>query len=185
MIVVLIVACQPEDVEIAQYDGTLYNFVFPENFGDPELPKDNILTKEDWNRVKWHIIVDEYLITHAGLLPAHVEHLEDKSLESINDFLNRQTVKANKAMASGVNHWFWSAGQARGGFARHSGIVWTDWNYEFEPIPGIAQICGHSNGRNIRQFGVVHPDNWCIDCHLNEYLIIENGKLEIKKYIDL
>lgn len=46
LIVILIVACQPEDVEIAQYDGTLYNFVFPENFGDPELPKDNNLTKE-------------------------------------------------------------------------------------------------------------------------------------------
>ena len=46
MIVVLIVACQPEEVEVAQYDGTLYNFVFPENFGDPELPKDNNLTKE-------------------------------------------------------------------------------------------------------------------------------------------
>jgi cytochrome c peroxidase len=45
---IIVIACAPDedDVEVAVYDPTPYSFTFPENFGDPELPKDNVLTKE-------------------------------------------------------------------------------------------------------------------------------------------
>ena len=46
IILITVIACESEDVEVAVYDATPYLFSFPENFGDPELPKDNILTKE-------------------------------------------------------------------------------------------------------------------------------------------
>ena len=42
----MVMACEADEAEVAVYDATPYLFTFPENFGDPELPKDNILTKE-------------------------------------------------------------------------------------------------------------------------------------------
>jgi len=46
MIAVLAISCEPEEVEIVNYDDTSYKFTYPEKFGDPELPKDNALTVE-------------------------------------------------------------------------------------------------------------------------------------------
>lgn len=42
----MVTACEPDEAEVVVYDATPYLFTFPESFGDPELPNDNILTKE-------------------------------------------------------------------------------------------------------------------------------------------
>lgn len=56
-------------------------------------------------------------------------------------------------------------GVCRGGIAPYGGPYWCDWDWEFEPITGIAQIVGHTAARKgdanpIRK----HGNNWCIDC---------------------
>jgi hypothetical protein len=32
---------------------------------------------------------------------------------------------------------------------------------------------------------IADANNICIDCHLNQYLVLTNGKLELKNYTDL
>ena len=46
MTVILIASCERDEVEVVKFDGTPYIFVYPENFDDPELPTDNVLTIE-------------------------------------------------------------------------------------------------------------------------------------------
>lgn len=154
-----------------------------------ELRKDSIINSifsiNDWDKIKWHVVVDDWLVTHAGLLPEHIKNVPIKDINNIDMFLESESIIANRALKSGKSHWFWGAGIGRGGFARHAGIVWTDWEYEFRPINNIKQICGHSNGGRVRRFSSVFPDNICIDSSLNEWVIIQNGKMEVKKYIDL
>ena len=45
-VIFILVSCAPDDEVVAVYDATPYSFTFPENFGDPELPLDNVLTIE-------------------------------------------------------------------------------------------------------------------------------------------
>lgn len=67
------------------------------------------------------------------------------------------------------------AGHCRGGNQRIGGITWLDWNDEFEPIPNLKQIVGHTRGNLPRQKG----ENWCLDTGLHHYAILEDGKVEI------
>ena len=71
------------------------------------------------------------------------------------------------------------------------GITWQDFREEFEPIDGLKQLVGHSRRKKIEghplegTINLEECDNLNIDCGLFEYLIISNGKLQIKKYADL
>lgn len=57
-------------------------------------------------------------------------------------------------------------GWARGGRNPKGGIYWMDWNSEFQPIPGINQIVGHTRGKGIRIQCTENQDsyNYCVDC---------------------
>ena len=45
-VILILISCTSDDEVVAVYDATPYSFTFPENFGDPELPLDNVLTIE-------------------------------------------------------------------------------------------------------------------------------------------
>lgn len=45
-VILILISCAPDDEVVAVYDATPYSFTFPENFGDPEFPLDNVLTIE-------------------------------------------------------------------------------------------------------------------------------------------
>lgn len=145
----------------------------------------SMITPAEWNKVHWFCTVDDFLCTHAGLGKPLIPEASRGSLEDVVYYLEQEQVAANRALANGRGHWFWQAGQARGGPMPFGGIVWSDWKHEFLPIEGISQLYGHTASKGIARYNTVYPNNICVDCHLNEYLIIENGKMEIKKYIDL
>ena len=97
-------------------------------------------------------LLGDLLVTHAGLTKA----LWD------NQQLNRDIL--TQVLAEGFadsTSFFHRIGFARGGLDRYSGPLWCDYRHEFEPVPGLRQVFGHTRGVDIRQD---HPGNWCIDC---------------------
>jgi len=142
-------------------------------------------------RFQWYIWVDDYLCTHAGLhprfIPPHV-----KTNDDIDNFLNSELEKIHTNIISSKNYWAYGAGRARYGSQSVGGITWLDFVDEFEPIDGLKQIVGHTFSRNNKIYcynrekyqDPTQDDNICVDANLDEYLVIHNGKLTIKQYIN-
>ena len=126
-------------------------------------------------RFRWFAWVDDYLCTHAGVHPYHFHPLIKGERADVTDFLLTESNKANADILINNRNWLYGAGAARGGRLRKGGLIWLDWNYEFQPIPGINQIVGHTNGRLIREKHQDNSKNYNIDCDLDYYLIAENG----------
>lgn len=129
-------------------------------------------------KFKWFIFIDDYLCTHAGLhksfIPTVLNH------EGLYDYLTIQSNDANIKTRTKQPHWFYQAGYARGGSQKKGGIVWLDFDQEFFPIENVSQIVGHTFRKKKKVQAYGKTDNYCIDTNLNEYLIIQNGKFEVK-----
>ena len=139
------------------------------------------------DKFKWYIWIDNYLCTHAGL---HRNWIDPKcnNNEDIDIFLQKESKRADEAMIGQKEHWFYEAGRSRGGRNRQGGIVWLDFNDEFECVDNLNQIVGHTSQRNGTCTVLTNSensDNMCIDCFQNQYLVIQNEKINIKNYIDL
>ena len=119
---------------------------------------------------------------------------------NVNDYYqqsvaNQIGLQAGKfGLTSDDEHWFYQVGSSRGGRFRAGGIVWCDFDHEFQPIEDLRQIVGHtsqymtgvSKQHNSEGFAnIVDANNICIDCFMSEYLTLTNGKLELKHYLDL
>ena len=100
---------------------------------------------------------ERILITHAGL-HAQVAVALGITLENL-PFVLEKAVENPKSPA----HWI---GKARGGAAPYGGIFWCDWYQEFQPIPGIRQVFGHTrlNSPFPEVDDLKQPQNVCIDC---------------------
>lgn len=125
-----------------------------------------ILTPGDWALTKFFVWAGGWLISHAGLRHDYAEC-----------DLKTEADRALTCAATIQPHWMIQAGHARGGSWKLGGLTWLDWNEEFQPIPGIKQIVGHTPGSQPRE----KAGNWCIDTHLRHAAILEDGKLEIFK----
>lgn len=138
------------------------------------------------DKFKWYIWVDDFLCSHAGLHPNFIDPL-CKTNEDIDNFLKKEVKHADTSLIAEKPHWFYGAGWSRGGSYRQGGIVWLDFNDEFEPIEDLDQIVGHTNQRKngCAWSFTDNSDNYCIDCFQNQYLVIENKAIKIKNYIDL
>jgi len=114
-----------------------------------------------------HIWFDEHklLIVHGGLTNFHwiAEKLHVKTLD-----------KHLKEMAQSDSSWIHRIGMCRGGNPDSvGGIYWCDWGVEFEPVPAIRQIVGHTrtpwpptlfDEKVINQLRTNENGDWCIDC---------------------
>lgn len=74
----------------------------------------------------WH---KDWLISHAGVS---------------NTLLRGNNIILDEYLRMGQ---FSDIGRARGGWAPCGGLHWCDWFQEFEPIPRVNQIVGHSSYR--------------------------------------
>ncbi len=138
------------------------------------------------DKYKWYVWVDNFLISHAGLSPVHLHpKIDVTDKKALSHWLDVQIQDANVKLNTASKHWLFGAGRGRGGEQSVGGLDWLDWDSEFEPIEGLNSIQGHSHGTNIRIKTAKNSINYCIDTSLNEYIVIENGKLNIKKYIDI
>lgn len=108
-----------------------------------------------------------FLISHAGVS----QYLLDIFDTNHNEYLVRGDYS--------------QVGRTRGGSYPAGGLFWCDWRNEFEPVPGVKQIVGHTHSTMIRE----KDGNFCIDCLPYEKrsqgystfntLLIENGKAEL------
>jgi hypothetical protein len=144
-----------------------------------------ILTKQDWDKFKWYYVLDDYLITHAGLSYSHLGNLTNFTIPEIIKFLDKNIVNANIALEINQAHWLFMAGQYRGGQQKTGGITWVDFDNEFEPIAGIKQLAGHTEKSNIRYLD--GKNNICLDTSLNHYAVYNSKtkELKIKEYKSL
>lgn len=129
----------------------------------------------DWSKLKFHVWLDDWLLTHAGLdlsyLPRNM-----KIGKKFKNWLVEEEAKAHRALNVQEPHWFYGAGQARGGRYPTGGIVWCDYLREFQPIPGLKQIFGHTPVTWVPRVA----EEICLDTHLNHYALYKKGKMEIK-----
>lgn len=113
-----------------------------------------------------------FLLSHAGLHPDHLPYSNPNIPFNIIKWLEKESKEATEKAKIGVMSWIFAAGFSRGGRARLGGLTWMDYS-EFEPIPGINQIFGHTPDRFPRNIITPNSENWCIDTHSNHYSIIE------------
>lgn len=160
--------------------------------------KDQLITKEFGSfmpaireKFLWYLFVDDRLLSHAGLHPSLLPPNQKLDKKSLSKWLNSQVKQAEISLASNGQHFLFCAGQGRDGSQTVGGLTWNCFDSEHSPIEGLAQIMGHTSHSNILSHhteGSLDVNDWNdidIDCHLNEYLTIKDGKLTIKKFIDL
>ena len=160
--------------------------------------KDKIITKEFGSfmpairdKFLWYLWIDDFLCSHAGVHPFWLPPRQEITKAALSHWLNEQIKFAEPALINGGRHWLYGAGQGRGGSLRVGGLTWNCFESEFEPIEGVKQIVGHTSHRTIinhvedGHVDLTQADNLDIDCNLNEYLTILNGKLKINKLYEL
>jgi hypothetical protein len=105
--------------------------------------------------------------------------------EIIKMIIKPSTEDALKDVSNNIsNNWF-EAGFARGGFYKIGGIIWLDWRREFEPVPGLNQIVGHTEMEFPEQKINYNSKNYCLDTRSNHIGILENGEFTYVETIDV
>lgn len=138
-----------------------------------------VLTPDDWDKIKFYYWVQDWLLTHAGLHQYHFTS-NKKPLETVKEFLVREDKAAREEIDvpwGHGTHWFFQAGRARYGNAKVGGLTWCDAEMEFKPIQGVKQIFGHTPQRVPL---LINESNICIDTFLNYYIVLTNGKVDVK-----
>jgi len=131
-----------------------------------------ILDKEDWNKLKFYYFEQTFLLTHAGLHPHFVKGIKDG--EKIY-FLGLLIEKALQEIKRGNIDPILDAGIARGGLNPFGGITWLDWNDEFEVIPNLNQIVGHTQRKAPIELITKNSKNYCIDTQNRHIGLIVNN----------
>jgi hypothetical protein len=60
-----------------------------------------------------------------------------------------------------------------------------DWREEFQPIPDLNQIVGHSELRTPEQKSTHNSKNYCLDTKNRHIGILEDGELTCMKTIEV
>jgi hypothetical protein len=102
-----------------------------------------------------HILLgDSFLVSHAGLTR---QIWEGQYLDQLDPTMLDEKLKRWWKDLSSPMHW---SGSKRGGRAPIGGMFWCDFRSEFQPVPGLQQVFGHTRGDRIRRI----EDSYCIDC---------------------
>lgn len=115
----------------------------------------DILKPEDWKKLKFFHVIDDWFLTHGGIHPYWIDpkkclNNEEVTIEkeSLIEKLEKDSIECLKELSRGRNHWFEVAGWARCNSPFVGGLLWCDFNKEFVPIKGINQIVGHTPSRD-------------------------------------
>ena len=174
----------------------------------------SIIKPEDWDKLKFFAYVGDWLLSHAGVHPYWIDPVKFLSGERITiskealiKKLEHDSTDCVVQLNKGKSHWFSIAGFARSNSPFVGGLLWCDFNQEFEPIRGIHQIVGHTPSKNKVQWRVlksndnaiyapekVKPElneetsfNVCLDSYpaLKWYGILEGNELSIFETKDI
>jgi len=122
----------------------------------------------DFSKLRYYCLIDNWLCTHAGLTKGFFKAYAQYETQFIPEFLDYMIENYEYRLSDCTPY--------RGGNNAHAGILWCDYD-EFEPIPNINQIFGHTHG-DIR---FKDDNNICIDTWLNYYAVYEDGVMTVVK----
>jgi hypothetical protein len=136
-------------------------------------------TLKDWARMRCHTFVDGWLLTHAGVVPQLAKVPEGMSFP---DWMHQQEADIRHALGQGVPHPWLEAGRSRGGSFHnvYGGLVWADWS-EMGVIPGVNQLVGHTEARQIRRVEKDGFQSVCMDTQRRHFAWIEDGILKFEQ----
>lgn len=150
-----------------------------------------ILDSNDWNLLKLYHYEQDYLMTHAGIHPYLISeyvyrnrdifdkyivnnNLQLGTQDIINKIVKPATENALKRVSQGFTDTRLDAGFARGGRQPVGGIIWLDWNREFEPVPYLNQIVGHTEHKYPEEKITENSKNYDLDTRSHNLGILEN-----------
>jgi hypothetical protein len=131
----------------------------------------NVLSRDDWNKLQPAVFIQNWLISHAGFHPFHIPH--NSTPATLVDKANRELAKLKDNKYS----LLFDPG-ARMGYSLPGGITWLDLFIEFTTVPYINQIVGHSTVHNPTKIEGFESENWALDTELTTIGIIIDGKIE-------
>lgn len=141
------------------------------------------MTKKDWCKLKLHYHVKDsrgrdWFFSHAGLTKYHFSHpINGFYSDRVNDLCE----EALNDLKVGKVHSILGCGYARYGECAIGGITWCDWNQEFEAIPDVNQVVGHTIVEKPICVEGLMSENFNLDCN-NRYLgLWKDGKMKLIK----
>lgn len=139
------------------------------------LAINEIMKKEDWEKMPLCHFQDGFLFTHAGIcLECFGRAMEDTiDVEHVQDVCESAILSAQW----GKHSMQLMAGRSRGGQQMRGGATWLDWT-EFKPIKGLNQCVGHTVGEVPRCKTGENSINWNLDTHLKYFGFLEDGSFK-------
>lgn len=124
-----------------------------------------------------------WLCTHAGLSAPFLRLVRPGAAAAdVPGVLEAARTDLDRINDEDHRHAFLQAGYARGGSAPTGGIVWCDYNAEYEDVPGLRQIFGHTRDDEVRRGrGSGGAEHYCIDTVLRHYLTYVDGTVRVNK----
>ena len=162
----------------------------------------HILTEKDWNLLRPYYYEQDFLISHAGVHPYLISQYVHKNKHTLGQYIVGNNIQLSTqeiidqiikpATEEGLedvknnimNSWF-EPGFVRNGIQKVGGITWLDWQQEFQPIPDLNQIVGHSELRIPEQKSTHNSKNYCIDTKSRHIGILEDGEFSYVETIDV
>lgn len=125
-----------------------------------------------------HAWIDDFLMTHGGVHEAFAHPVMGFNRE----WIDRLMTDAYHDLEAGIVTPVVKPGAARYGRQDVGGPLWLDWHSEFKPIEGLNQIVGHtpSKIRTVEMLVGKNSVNYCVDCGLRQYLVIQDGIVAVK-----
>jgi hypothetical protein len=112
------------------------------------------------------------LLTHAGLSAGLLTRWSDIGRAKVTKALRG----VERRILSTKPHRWLRAGYDRGGAQPVGGITWCDWR-NFEAVPGIRQMCGHT----VLSQPSCKDGSWCIDTNQQHYAVIDElGEMRLE-----
>ncbi len=166
----------------------------------------HILTEKDWKLLKLFHYEQNFLMTHAGVhkylinsYASQKKHILSKYIQNINNqqvinssiqeiidkIIKPATDDALIHVSRNMNDSWLDAGFARKGWQPVGGIIWLDWIEEFEPIPDINQIVGHTELKIPQSKSTQNSKNYCLDTKSHHIGILENEEFTYARTIDV
>ncbi len=132
-----------------------------------------------WDDLRLFCWAGDWLCTHAGMSNRFYEQQKSGESDSVRDVLERSRRDLESIHDPDSGHPFLQVGAMRGGACTVGGIVWCDYG-EFEDIPGVRQIFGHTRDDAVRHKKAGGSEHYCIDTVLRHYAVYRAGAMDVR-----
>ncbi|MEW6040864.1 MAG: metallophosphoesterase [Elusimicrobiota bacterium] len=145
-----------------------------------------LIANQNKFKIVHYEIETNILYSHAGISLQWLKSTCPDIKETQNQFDYIKQLELLNPFALSENHPVFAIGAARGGNSICGGPLWCDWYNDYEPLPWIRQIFGHTPIEKISTTYYKNKINsWNIDCLLyrNEVLeVCSTKRVKVRKF---